>query len=210
MTDSESPDFEDWLAELASSAEDRADPAGRTPATMRPGALAHLREYFEAHGAMTRDELSELLDADSPRLDELRLQACQELLPAVLADAASSGVTDLEVAFSVNPDSPSGGLIMVVRHPAWGSPHWYGDNEPDGPGPAPGWDADALAWIATGIQEACLLGPRPGPPQFLPLCPHHGAGVHAHVSAGVAVWWCAAASGHVVAPVGALRSPQPT
>lgn len=210
VTDDAGKAFEAWLGQLAASADGEAESEGRALATMRPDARLHLEQLFVTHGPVTVDELTALLDADLPGLDALRLQACGDLLPAVLADAASCGVTELGVAFAVNRDSPSGGLIMDVRHPSWNSVRYYGDNEPDGRGPAVGWDADTLVWLATGVQEACLLGPRPDPPSFWPLCAQHGAATHARLWSGAAVWWCTGGSGHSLAAVGTLSKASPS
>jgi hypothetical protein len=196
--------FEDWFAELAAAAEDPTDMEGRTLAAMRPGYRAILEELYAARGPLTNDELSAALGADVARLDALRLQTCIDLLPRVLSDAAVYGQTGLQVTFDPIEGSSYGGLLMEVRHADWSAARYYGDNEPDGYGPDMGWNADTLTWLATGIQEACLLGPLPNPPHYWPLCEHHGVGVHPRVNMSVAVWWCTSGGGHVVAPIGEL------
>lgn len=197
-----SASFEDWFAELAASGDDPADMAGKTLATVQPGVRAFLEEQYAAYGPLAADDLAVVVAAEGERLVELKLQTCHRLLPAVLKDGAAYGQMGLQVTFVPIEDSPSDGLLMEVTHPHWSLVQDYGDNEPDGPGPALGWDADTLAWLATGIQEACLLGPLPEAPHYWPLCPRHGAGVHPRVEVGAAVWWCSAGVGHVVALVG--------
>src|SRR5438128_1562003 len=88
--------FEVWFEALIASAEDPADTEGRTLGTMRPGFRRLLETLFQVHGPVTREELDEALAADGA-LEVLRLQACDELLPIVLRDAAAWGVADLEV-----------------------------------------------------------------------------------------------------------------
>lgn len=210
MTSASPQGFEEWFAGLIASAEEPAEMEGRTLATMRPDVRAYLETVFQVHGPMTSDELEQALAADRGRLEALRLQACHQLLPNVLQDAAAWGVADLEVRVSANHERDDERLVMDIRHPSWASPHRYGDDGFDSAGPALGRDADTLAWLAEGIQEACLLAPRPKPAQFWPLCPHHGAGVHPRVLAAEAVWWCTAGagrwetseSGHVLGKIG--------
>jgi hypothetical protein len=115
------------------------------------------------------------------------------------------------VRFWVDRDRDVPQLMMDVGHPSWSGVYRF-DEEDDGgePGPALGWDADTLVWLAEGLQEACLLGPPQ--PLYWPLCEQHGAGVHPRVRAGIPAWWCTAgagwfdpAGGHMLAQIGGSK-----
>lgn len=60
--------------------------------------------------------------------------------------------------------------------------------------------AMALTGLATMIQESLLERTW----RVWPVCPRHDLGVHGSERGGAAVWWCAGAGGHMLAPVGEL------
>ncbi len=60
----------------------------------------------------------------------------------------------------------------------------------------------ALARVADAAQESIMDVAWVA----WPTCPEHGLGLHAELEDGTAVWWCAGAGSHIVAPVGELPS----
>ena len=123
-------------------------------------------------------------------------RAAHRLLPAILADARSVGMT-LDVQLRLD----EWGVLEVLVSYEPGRPHESASN---GGLPLPvETDADLLVRLADEVQEVTME--RDQVNVFVwPVCPTHQLGGHANVVAGVAVWSCRGSGGHVLAPIGEL------
>ena len=145
-------------------------------------------------------------DADPERL----AAAARELLASL---AFEPGFDDepgwlsalAEALEIVKADLRACGLPDAVRLYTWdGSPNaavdaWAANSTGPGIYPAAGnHPVTALVAAADDAQDAVMNSVWGA----WPVCPAHSLGVHAREHDRAAVWWCAGAGGHVVAPVG--------
>jgi hypothetical protein len=107
----------------------------------------------------------------------------------------------------VKVDLRASGLPDTLRFYTWdgsrnvGVDAWEGNSTSVGIFPEEGKDpVTALAAVADDAQDAVMHSIRGA----WPTCPKHRLGVHALARDGVAVWWCRADGGHVVARIGQL------
>ena len=185
--------FAHWLALLAS--EGIID-GGQTE--LIPEWHDWLWAAFQEWGAVASADLEDLFDADDQVLRNLLLQAARRLLPKVLADAESVGMT-LDVDLSI---SDWGNLVLKVSIEPGGRRR----SASDGPGVSflpLGTDAQLLLWLAEGIQEVTMERDQVNV-YVWPVCSSHQLGSHALLVDAAAVWWCKGGSGHVLAPIGDL------
>jgi hypothetical protein len=186
-----SQEFDDWLAQLAAD-DDTGFVSESLPGLWR----AWMEETFREWGALSAEELVELAEAEQARLAAVGLEDARRLLPAVIADATSVGMTldvrleldewaNLQVLVRYEPGgrhhgASGGGLLLPVNH-----------------------DPDLLVSLADEVQEVSME--RDQVNIFVwPVCPVHHLGGHANVVADRAVWSCNGAGGHVMAAIGEL------
>ncbi|MFJ2744662.1 hypothetical protein ACIO3O_33975 [Streptomyces sp. NPDC087440] len=117
-----------------------------------------------------------------------RLEVLRGALRVAVRDLDLRGDAHLVLLEDAFP--PAAGVVLADgRRLGGGLPASAGD-DPTG----------AVAAVADHLQEGLMTLTR----RVWPVCDRHGLGVHAVVRNGSAVWWCAAAQGHPLAPVGEL------
>ncbi len=136
-------------------------------------------------------EGASLADVDSAAREagERQLELARQLVPRVLADAATAGFAPRVELELDDWDGICSSVAGTVR-----SGH--------SPGSSAG-EPELLAWLADTVQEDTMEGDQVHCLVW-PVCPAHGLGGHALVEAGTAVWWCNGGDGHLLAPVGEL------
>jgi hypothetical protein len=182
--------FEDWFAQIAAE-----DDTGFVEADLPAPWRTWMEQTFHERGVVSAKELKELALQEQARLAAASLEDARRLLPAVIADATSVGMTldaqveldewaNLQVLTCYEPgggyySAPNGGLRLQL--------------------PAEN-DADLFASLAGEVQEVSMERDQ-GNCFVWPVCPVHQLGGHPDVEAARAVWSC---GGHVIAPIGEL------
>jgi hypothetical protein len=186
-----SQEFDDWLTQVTAE-----EDTGFVEADLSARWRTWLEQTFRERGALSAKELTELADAEQDRLAAAGLEDARRLLPAVIADARSVGMT-LDVQLELDEWA----MLRVLVQYEPGGRHQSASN---GPLHLPADnDADLLAYLAEEVQEVSME--RHQVNCFVwPVCPVHQLGGHAGVVAGKAVWSCNGAGGHVMAAVGEL------
>jgi hypothetical protein len=157
-----------------------------------------MEQTFRERGALSATELKELAKAEQARLAAAGLGDARRLLPAVIADANSVGITlDVQLEFDAWAE-----LQVHVCYEPGGQYRWASNGGLRLPAEN---DADLLAWLADEVQEVSME--RDSFNVFVwPVCAVHQLGGHADVVAGRAVWSCNGDGdgGHVIAVIGEL------
>jgi hypothetical protein len=157
-----------------------------------------MEQTFRERGALSATELKELAKAEQARLAAAGLGDARQLLPAVIADANSVGITlDVQLEFDAWAE-----LQVHVCYEPGGQYRWASNGGLRLPAEN---DADLLAWLADEVQEVSME--RDSFNVFVwPVCAVHQLGGHADVVAGRAVWSCNGDGdgGHVIAVIGEL------
>jgi hypothetical protein len=186
-----SQEFDDWLAQVAAD-----DDTGFVEADLPAPWRTWMEETFREWGALSAKDLTELAQAEQLRLAAAGLEDARRLLPAVVADASSVGMT-LDVQLELDEWA---NLQVLVRYEPGG--RYKGASNGGLHLPADN-DAKLLASLADEVQEVSME--RDQVNCFVwPLCPVHHRGGHAGLVAGKAVWSCSGAGGHVIAAIGEL------
>jgi hypothetical protein len=188
-----SQEFGDWLAQVGAD-----DATGFVAADLPAPWRAWMEETFREWGALSATELTELAQVEQARLGAVGLEDARRLLPAVIADATSVGMT-LDVRLELDGWA---NLRVLVRYEPGG--HHHGASGGGLQLPANN-DPDLLASLADEVQEVSME--RDQVNIFVwPLCPVHRLGGHAIVVADRAVWSCNGAGGHVISAIGELAA----
>jgi hypothetical protein len=186
-----SHEFDDWLAHIAAQ-----DDTGFVEADLPARWRVWMEQTFRERGALSAKELKVLAQAEQARLAAAGLEDARRLLPAVIADASSVGMT-LDVQLELDEWAS---LRVLVRYAPGG--HYQSACNGGLWLPAEN-DADLLASLADEVQEVSME--RDQVNVFVwPVCAVHQLGGHADVVAGRAVWSCNGDGGHVIAPIGEL------
>jgi len=187
-----SQEFDNWLAEIAAG-----DDTGFVEADLPAAWRTWMEQTFREQGALSAKELKELALAEQARRAAGGLEDARRLLPAVIADASSVGMT-LDVQLELDEWAA---LEVHVRYEPGDR---YQRTRSSGPQPLPGEnDADLLAFLADEVQEVSMERDQVNCVLW-PVCPVHRLGGHADVEAGRAVWSCNGGGGHVTAAIGEL------
>ena len=188
-----SQEFDDWLAQVAAD-----DETGFIAADLPAPWRTWIEETFREWGTLSARDLTELAHAEQARLAAAGLEDARRLLPAVIADASSVGMT-LDVQLELDEWA---NLQVRVRWEPGG--HHHGASNGGLRLPA-SKDADLLASLADEVQEVSME--RNQVNCFVwPVCPVHHLGGHASVVGDRAVWSCNGAGGHVIAAIGELAA----
>lgn len=186
-----SQEFDDWLDQVAAD-----DDIGFVEADLAAPWRTWMERTFREWGALSAEELTELAQAEHARLAAEALDDARRLLPAVIADASTVGMT-LDVQLELDEWA---NLQVLVRYEPGG--RYQGASNGGLHLPAEN-DADLLVSLADKVQEVSME--RHQVNCFVwPVCPVHHLGGHADVVADTAVWTCNGAGGHVIAAIGEI------
>jgi hypothetical protein len=186
-----SHEFDGWFAHIAAQ-----DDTGFVEADLPARWRAWMEQTFRERGAISAKELEVLVQTEQVRLEAASLEGARRLLPAVIADASSVGMT-LDVQLELDEWA---NLRVLVRYSPGG--HYQSASNGGLWLPVEN-DADLLASLADEVQEVSME--RDQVNVFVwPVCAVHQLGGHADVVAGRAVWSCNGDGGHVIAPIGEL------
>ena len=154
------------------------------PATVNPKWRPWLQQFFDAHGAATREDTQ---------------RAAGEHLLHLARSSVATALRDVHATTPLRPEVDIDLLDGVIRISVV-------DGSYETPSMSRIDPAEALAEVADYLQTE-LLGRREVGGVW-PVCGLHAVGLHAQARDGVAVWWCQLGN-HAVAAVGSLGTSQP-